>query len=177
MVCAISSPTPRWFAAVVFGAWFVGSTPAAHSAPIYRGFLSLQLGMPVEAFVETTPAQEIPGEAGERVFSITRVINELEGVVVAFVDDRLARIEVTYSVAYSARTSWKEFVAMAVRKYGTGFHLPTPGGEVEMWDDGRTTLLLERRPFTSDAQTYRLMLEDDAVALKRSGRCAPRIEV
>ena len=158
-------------------AWFAGVTPDAHAAPIYRGFLSLQLGMPIDLFLQTTPVEEIQGEAGERLFSITDMPNDLNGVVVAFTDDRLARIDVTYSVSYSARTSWEEFVAMAVRKYGTGFHLPTPGGAVEMWDDGRTTLILERRPLMPDAETYGLTLQDDAVALERGTRCAPRFEV
>ena len=164
---------------IVWGtfAWLPGFDDAAHAAPIYRAFLSLQLGMPIETFIETTPTTEIQGEAGERVFSITHMPSNLDGVVVAFAEDRLSRIEVTYSAAYSARTSWEEFVATAVRKYGTGFHLPTPGGEVEMWDDGRTTLILERRPVTSQVQTYGLTLQDDAVALERGGRCAPRIEV
>lgn len=133
--------------------------------------------MPIDLFLQTTPVEEIQGEAGERLFSITDMPNDLNGVVVAFADDRLARIDVTYSVAYSGRTSWEEFVAMAVRKYGTSFHLPTPGGAVEMWDDGRTTLILVRRPLTSDAQTYGLTLQDDAVALERGARCAPRFEV
>jgi hypothetical protein len=177
MARSISVPVPRWLAGLVLGAWLAGSHSVAHAASIYRGFFSLQLGMPIETFLETTPAREIAGTAGERLFTVTRVINELEGVVVAFADDRLARIEVTYSVAYSTRTSWEEFVAMAVRKYGTGFHLPTPGGDVEMWDDGHTTLILERRPFTTAADTYRLTLQDDTVALERGGRCAPRIEV
>jgi hypothetical protein len=133
--------------------------------------------MPIDAFLETTPAQQVQGEAGERLFSISRVINDLQGVVVAFVEDRLIRIEVTYSVAYATRTSWDEFVAMAVRKYGNGFHLPTPGGDVEMWDDGRTTLILERRPVASDVHTYGLTLQDDAAALEQGGRCSPRIDV
>lgn len=158
-------------------AWFAGAAPDVHAAAIHRGFLSLQLGMPIDLFLQTTPVQEIQGEAGERLFSITDMPNELNGVVVAFTDNRLARIDVTYSVAYSARTSWEEFVAMAVRKYGTGFHLPTPGGAVEMWDDGRTTLILERRPLTTDAEAYGLMLQDDAITLERGARCAPRFEV
>jgi hypothetical protein len=158
-------------------AWFVGSYTAAHAAPIYRGFHSLQLGMPIETFIETTPTAEIQGETGERVFAITQMPHDLNGVIVAFAEDRLSRIEVTYSASYSARTSWEDFVEMAVRKYGTGFHLPTPGGEVEMWDDGRTTLILERRVLASDVPTYSLTLQDDAVALERGGRCAPRLEV
>lgn len=166
-----------WALFVTFLAfWLLVALPAT-AAPIYRGFLSLQLGMPIDTFLRTTPAQEIPGDAGERLFSITRVINELEGVVVAFVDRRLARIEVTYSAAYTGRTSWDEFVAMAVRKYGSGFHLPTPGGDVEMWDDGHTTLILERRPAAAGGHTYALTLQDDAVALEQGGRCSPRIEV
>jgi hypothetical protein len=157
--------------------WLGGSGATAHAAPIYRGFLSLQLGMPIDTFLETTPTAEIQGDAGERVFSITHMPNELTGVIVTFADDRLSRIEVTYSVAYSARTSWEEFVAMAVRKYGTGFRLPTPGGAVEMWDDGHTTLILEHRAITPDAAAYGLTLQDDVVALERGDRCAPRIEV
>lgn len=157
--------------------WFAGVPPDAHAAPIYRGFLSLQLGMPIDLFLQTTPVEEIPGEAGERLFSITDMPSDLNGVVVAFTDGRLAQIDVTYSAAYSAHTSWEEFVAMAVRKYGTGFHLPTPGGAVEMWDDGYTTLILERRPLMPAAEAYGLVLQDDAVALERGARCAPRFEV
>jgi hypothetical protein len=89
----------------------------------------------------------------------------------------LAHIEVIYSTAYSARTAWDDFVEIATRKYGTGFHLPTPGGDVEMWDDGHTTLILERRAVTDQASAYTLTLKDDAAALQRGSRCAPRIEV
>jgi hypothetical protein len=133
--------------------------------------------MPIDIFLATTPTREISGESGERVFSITDMPADLHGVVATFVDDRLSRIEVVYSEVYSSRTSWEEFVAMAVRKYGTGFHLPTPGGEVEMWDDGYTTLILERHPQSPDAQTYGLTLQDDAVALDRGDQCAPRLDV
>lgn len=157
--------------------WLGVPEPTAYAAPIYRGFLSLQLGMPIDRFMETTPTAEIPGETGERLFAITYMPDDLNRVIVAFSDDRLSRIEVTYSATYSARTSWEEFVAMAVRKYGTGFHLPTPGGEVEMWDDGHTTLILERQAAAPEGPLYALTLQDDAVALERGDRCAPRIEV
>jgi hypothetical protein len=46
-----------------------------------------------------------------------------------------------------------------------------------MWDDGHTTLILERREIAHDAFAYTLTLQDDAVALERGSRCAPRIEV
>lgn len=162
--------------AVGVAAWFAGAPSPAHAAPIYRGFLTLQLGMPIDMLLQTTPVQEISGDAGERLFSITDMPNHLNGVVVAFADDRLARIDVTYSASYSARTSWEEFVAMAVRKYGTGFHLPTPEGGVEVWDDGRTTLILERRPFAPNVEMFGLTLQDDAIALEQGARCAPRFE-
>ena len=111
------------------------------------------------------------------MFAVTRTLDDIFGTTASFVDDRLAHIEVIYSTAYSARTAWDDFVEIATRKYGTGFHLPTPGGDVEMWDDGHTTLILERRAVTDQASAYTLTLKDDAAALQRGSRCAPRIEV
>jgi hypothetical protein len=143
---------------------------------IYRGFFSLELGMSVDELLAATPAQEV-GRGEDRVFAVAPAAADIYAVTAVFSDDRLARIEATYSAAYSGRVSWDEFVAIAVRKYGTGFHLPTPGGDVDMWDDGRTTLILERRDVTDRAHAYVLTLVDDAVALERGGRCAPRLEV
>jgi len=116
-------------------------------------------------------------EVPRLVFAVTRTLDDIFGTTASFVDDRLAHIEVIYSTAYSARTAWDDFVEIATRKYGTGFHLPTPGGDVEMWDDGHTTLILERRAVTDQASAYTLTLKDDAAALQRGSRCAPRIEV
>jgi hypothetical protein len=154
-----------------------GERSAAEAASIYRGFYSLQLGMSVEDFTATTPAEEVSRDPDERVFAITKVPTDVFGVTASFDNDRLAHIEVIYSSQYSSRTSWEDFVAVAIRKYGTGFHLPTPGGDVEMWDDGHTTLILERRAVTHQAVAYTLTLQDDAAALQRGSRCAPRIEV
>ncbi|HET8760612.1 MAG TPA: hypothetical protein VFN94_06070 [Nitrospiria bacterium] len=154
-----------------------GERSAAQAASIYRGFYSLQLGMTVEEFAATTPATEVSRNPQNRVFAITQVPADIYGVTASFDEDQLAHIEVIYSAAYSARTSWDDFIVIATRKYGTGFHLPTPNGDVEMWDDGRTTLILERRDVTAQAHAYTLTLVDDAVALKRGGRCSPRIEV
>lgn len=161
----------------VLVAGFVGGDSLAWAASIYRGFHSLQLGMTIEEFTATTPAEEMSRRREERVFAVTRTLDDIFGATASFVDDRLAHIEVIYATAYSARTSWEDFVATAVRKYGTGFHLPTPGGDVEMWDDGHTTLILERRAVTDQADAYTLTLQDDAVALRRGSRCAPHLEV
>jgi hypothetical protein len=162
---------------VVLAVGLAGERPVAAAASIYRGFYSLQLGMSVEDFTATTPAEEVSRDPDERVFAITKVPIDVFGVTASFDDDRLAHIEVIYSSAYSTSTSWEEFIAVAIRKYGTGFHLPTPDGDVEMWDDGRTTLILERREVTDRTYAYTLTLQDDAVALQRGGRCAPRLEV
>jgi hypothetical protein len=171
------SPVFRVALTLVFAAGLVGGGSLAWAASIYRGFYSLQLGMSIEELIATTPAEEVSPSREERVFAVTRTLDDIFGTTASFVDDRLAHIEVIYSTAYSARTSWEDFVATAVRKYGTGFHLPTPGGDVEMWDDGHTTLILERRAVTDRADAYTLTLRDDAVALRRGSRCAPRIEV
>jgi hypothetical protein len=163
--------------ATVLAVAIIGERSDAQSQSIYRGFYSLQLGMTVEDFTATTPAEEVSHDPDSRVFAVTKVPADIFGVTASFDNDRLAHIEVIYSSAYSAGTSWEDFVAVAIRKYGTGFHLPTPDGDVEMWDDGRTTLILERREVTQEAFAYTLTLQDDAVALQRGGRCAPRIEV
>jgi hypothetical protein len=43
-----------------------------------------------------------------------------------------------------------------------------------MWDDGLTTLIVERRMVTARDRAYVVTIADDAVAIERSGRCAPR---
>lgn len=150
--------------------------PAAQAAGIYRAFFSFTLGMPLDIFLSTTPAEEISHRENERVFGVRGDGADVQGVTVTFTDERLSRIEAVYSTEFSARMSWTSFVETATRKYGTGFHLPTPGGEVEMWDDGYTTLTLERRS-AHRGTTYVLTLADDAVALERPSRCEPRLEV
>ncbi|MFZ5861880.1 MAG: hypothetical protein ACOYXR_03410 [Nitrospirota bacterium] len=163
--------------AAVAAVGFAGEQSAAQAASIYRGFHSLQLGMTIEEFTANTPAEEVSRNPASRVFAVTRVPSDIYGVTASFDGDRLAHIEVIYSSAYSARTSWQTFVDVATGKYGTGFHLPTPGGDVEMWDDGQTTLILERRAVTDEATAYTLTLQDDAAALKRNSRCAPRMDI
>lgn len=154
---------------------FGGSPPAR--ADIYRAFLSMELGMPLETFVSTIPSEELDRREDERVFRVPGESVEVEGVDATFTHDRLSRIEVGYAPAFSARVPWQQFVATAERKYGSGFHLPIPRGDIEMWDDGRTTLILERRATSGLGDRYVLTLLDDAVALERSDRCAPRMEV
>jgi hypothetical protein len=155
----------------------LGSTAASAPSTIYRAFLSLELGMPIDAFLETVPAEEIANRGDEQRFRVSGDHADLTGLVATFTDERLSRIEATYSPAFSSRMSWRAFVETATRKYGTGFHLPTPGGDVEMWDDGYTTLILERRPISGKGHAYTLTLLDDAVALEHSSQCPPRIEV
>lgn len=161
---------------VVIGAMLFGGSTPAH-AEIYRAFLSLELGMPLETFVSTIPSEEMDRRDDERVFWVPGQSVDVEGVNATFTGDRLSRIEVVYVPAFSARVSWKQFVATAERKYGSGFHLPIQRGDVEMWDDGRTTLILERRALSGQGNRYVLILLDDAVALERSDRCQPSLEV
>jgi hypothetical protein len=170
--------TVAFFGTVLALVFLVFGSMVASAAPtIYRAFLSLELSMPIDTFLEAVPAEEIANRGDEQRFRVRGDHADLTGLVATFTDERLSRIEATYSPAFSSRMSWRAFVETATRKYGSGFHLLTPDGDVEMWDDGRTTLILERRPDPGKGHVYALTLLDDAVALERSSQCPPRIEV
>ncbi len=156
-------------------AWAGLSASSAVATPsITRSFAPFELGMPIEQFLAAVPAEEIGALGDERLFSVVGLRVNVTGIWCTFTAGRLSRIEVTHSVAYSLSVPWKAFLSGAIREYGTGFHLPTPNGDVEMWDDGRTTLIVERRRVTARNRAYVVTLADDAVAIERSGRCAPR---
>ncbi len=154
------------------------AAPLVEAAPsISRTFEPFELGMPIKEFLATVPADEIGAVGDDRLFSVIGLRVNVTGIWCTFTRERLSRIEITFSVEYSSRTPWKEFLASATREYGTGFHLPVSGGDVEMWDDGRTTLVLERRPVTARDLAYVVTLFDDAVAIEHGGRCAPKYSV
>jgi hypothetical protein len=154
------------------------SIPIVEAAPsISRTFAPFELGMPIGEFLAAVPADEIGAVGDARLFSVIGLRVNVTGIWCTFTQERLSRIEITFSVEYSSHTPWKEFLSSATREYGTGFHLPVPGGDVEMWDDGRTTLVLERRAVTARDLAYVVTLFDDAVAIEHGSRCAPRYSV
>ena len=156
----------------------IASGSALGNGPsIIRGLPPLELGMSVEQFLNAVPAEEISAAGVDRVFSVIGRRINVTGVLCKFTKGRLSRIEVSYSVDYTSRVPWKDFLAGTKREYGSGFHLNTQTGDMEMWDDGRTTLILERRMVTLRERSYVITLLDDAIALERNERCAPRIAV
>ncbi len=160
-----------WLAAAVFG---LSAPFAVATTSITRSFAPFELGMPIEQFLAAVPAEEIGALGDERLFSVVGLRVNVTGIWCTFTAGRLSRIEVTHSVAYSSSIPWKAFLSGAIREYGAGFHLPTPNGDVEMWDDGRTTLIVERRLVTARNLAYVVTIADNAVAIERSGRCAPK---
>jgi hypothetical protein len=156
-------------------AWVGLSASLAGAVPsIMRVLAPFELGMPIDDFLASVPAEEIGALDDERLFSVVGLRVNVTGIWCTFTAGRLSRIEVTHSVAYSSSLPWKAFLSGAVRDYGAGFHLPTPNGDVEMWDDGRTTLIVERRLVTARDRAYVVTIADDAVAIERSGHCAPQ---
>ncbi len=156
-------------------AWVGLPASSAVATPsITRSVAPFELGMPIEQFLATVPAEEIGALGDERLFSVVGVRVNVTGIWCTFTAGRLSRIEITHSVAFSSKIPWNAFLSSAIREYGAGFHLPTPNGDVEMWDDGRTTLIVERRMVTARDRAYAVTLADDAVAIERGGRCAPK---
>ena len=135
-----------WLTAAVFG---LSAPLPAGATSITRVLAPFELGMPIDDFLASVPAEEIGALGDERLFSVVGLRVNVTGIWCTFAAGRLSRIEVTHSVAYSSSVPWKAFLSGAVRDYGAGFHLPTPNGDVEMWDDGRTTLIVERRLVTA----------------------------
>jgi len=163
-------------------AWVVAATvasgPALGRGPsITRGFPPLELGMSVEQFSKSVPAEEIAVAGDDRIFSVTGRRATVTGFLCIFTKGRLSRIEISHSVDYSARVPWQDFLAGSTREYGTGFRLKTQSGDVAMWDDGRTTLVLERRMVTERERSYVVTLLDDAIAIERNERCGPKMFV
>jgi hypothetical protein len=143
----------RVFLAIVFVA--VSLVPVSAGEPIERSFAKLKLGMTIEDFSKQYPAQErtdtfLNLASGERFFEVSGVKfpENVAALVGKFLNNRLYRISAEYTKEFADRTSWEALLTKTAKKYG---HVAVQSGsqgekvvEVARWDDGTTTMILQR---------------------------------
>jgi len=125
------------------------------SVPIERSFEKLHLGMTLEAFSKQYPAEErkdafLNLAPGERLFEVSaaKLPKDVAALVAKFLNNRLYRISAEYTKEFAERTGWEVLLTETAQKYGeVGVQSSSQGErivEIARWDDGTTTLILQR---------------------------------
>jgi hypothetical protein len=129
--------------------------PVFAGLPIERSFGKLNLGMTIEEFSKQYSAKERTDHflnlaKGERFFEVSaaKLPKDVAALVAKFLNNRLYRISAEYSQEFSERTRWESLLTETAQKYGkVGVQSSSQGEkivEIARWDDGKTTLLLQR---------------------------------
>ncbi len=141
--------------------------------PLPRALHEIRLGMPLEQFIARFRTREQPADfPGERVFLVPPPGGSgIEGFRCTFSRGILYRIQTLYSEQYSARTEWGQLVDLFRGNFGEPSVVETPGGPIALWDDGDTSLALERH-----TDRYIASLTDNALFNGRRETCPPRRE-
>ena len=123
--------------------------------PIERSFAKLKLGMTIEAFSKQYSAQErtdpfLNLASGERFFEVSTAAlpKDVAALACKFLNNRLYRISVEYTKEYAERVNWEDWLAETAKKYGKVTVQSNAERnkriEIARWDDGITTLILQR---------------------------------
>jgi len=129
--------------------------PVSAGVPIERSFAKLTLGMTIEDFSKQYPAKErtdlfLGLGSGERFFEVSgaKLPKDVSALAVKFLNNRLYRISAEYTKEFAERTGWETLLTKTARKYGKVTVQATTEGdkriEIARWDDGTTTLILQR---------------------------------
>lgn len=129
--------------------------PVSAGVPIERSFAKLRLGMTIEAFLKQYQAKErtdpflnlVPDE---RLFEVSTASlpKDVAALVAKFLNNRLYRISAEYTKEFAEQTSWEALLTKTAQKYGKVTVQSGSQGEkvveIARWDDGTTTLILQR---------------------------------
>lgn len=129
--------------------------PVSAGVPIERSFAKLKLGMTIEAFLKQYPAQErtdpfLNLAPGERFFEIKEnsLPKNVAALAAKFLNNRLYRLSLEYTKEFAEQTSWEALLTKTAQKYGKVVVQSSSQGEkvveIARWDDGTTTLILQR---------------------------------
>lgn len=149
--------------------------------PVERSFFHLTLGMTMEDFSKRYESQERTDPfynlaQGERLFEVKAgsLPKEVSALVAKFLNNRLYRISAEYTKEFAEQTSWEALLTKMAKKYGEVTVQANAEGEkrieIARWDDGTTTLLLQRetkmklesKKFKA-AYTFSILYLDDAI--------------
>lgn len=141
---------------------------------ITRSFSKITLGMSIEALQATYEIKEIASSSllpGERFFGVDRQFPRIDRVWCTFYLGKLFRIEFSYFPQYSQEVPWEEFVEFVKKGYGDGWSFESPNGPVIMWNDGKTSFIIERKTTPRSSSVYVVSLIDDGLYNARQESC------
>ena len=150
---------------------------SASPTPIERSFSRITLGMDVRELEDafSLTAIENPGLLpAEQLFLVRDTFAGIHEVLTTFYLGKLFRIAVTYTPGHSQHVPWDTFVEFLRRDYGEGWSFESINGQVAMWDDGETVLVLELKMIQNSPPVYILKLVDNGLYSARQESCPLR---
>jgi hypothetical protein len=111
---------------------------------------------------------------GEQLLGIDGQFPGVARVMCTFYLGKLFHIEVSYTPKFTRRTPWETFVEPIKKKYGEGWGFQSPQGEVMIWNDGKTSFILEQKISPKSPSIYVASLADDELYNARQESCPSR---
>jgi hypothetical protein len=144
---------------------------------VTRSFSRITLGMSIQELQTLYETKEIASSSlltGERLFGIDGQFPGVARVLCTFYLGKLFQIEVSYTPQFTRRVPWESFVEPVKKKYGEGWSFQSPQGEVMIWNDGKTSFILEQKASPQSPSIYVASLADDAMYNARQESCPSR---
>ena len=144
---------------------------------ITRAFSKIALGMSIQELQAVYETKEIASSSllpGERLLGIDGQFPGTSRVLCTFYLGKLFHIEVSYTPQFSRRVPWETFVEPVIKKYGKGWSFQSPEGEVIIWNDGKTSFVLEQKVAPKSPSIYVANLADDELYNARQESCPSR---
>ncbi len=164
---------------LLIGAFGIQATAAQET--IARSFSNLTLGMSIEELQKSYKTQEIEETAllpGERLFTVTGQFNGISKVLCTFYLGKLFRIELYYSPQYSRQVPWEQFVEFVKKGYGEGWGFESTKGPTMIWNDRKTSFILELKNSPNSSPFYIASIVDDELYNTRQESCSsPKFKV
>jgi len=144
---------------------------------ITRSFSKITLGMSIQELQAVYETKEIASSSvlpGERLLGIDGQFPGVTRVLCTFYLGKLFHIEVSYTPQFTRRVPWKTFVDPVKKKYGEGWSFESTQGEVIIWNDGKTSFILEQKAAPKSPSIYVASLADDDLYNARQESCPSR---
>jgi hypothetical protein len=149
--------------------------PGKAETEITRSFSDIALGMSIEELQEHHPTREVtdlPRMEGERLFAVAVDLPGIKQILCAFYVGMLFRIEVFYSPQFTQEVPWESFVAHLSKGYGQGMGFESTTGRVAIWNDGKTSFVLEQKVLPKSPLFYVASIVDDELYSARKESCS-----
>jgi hypothetical protein len=166
------------FNLIVVTLWVLVTVQGASAENIInRSFAKITLGMNIQELQSLYETKEIASSTllpGERLFGIDGQFPGVSRIYCTFYLGKLFDIEVSYTPQFSRRTPWETFLEPVKKKYGEGWIFPSPQGQVAIWNDGKTSFVLEQKVGPKSPTVYVANLSDDDLYNARQESCPSR---